>query len=82
MAEKETRNYWSKGGQIYFCDGRAYGLSDTLQTFCLGKEGDILKTLKDKTITDNPVINKILQEELMARQRAGEMNDKHTRLRR
>jgi len=38
---KEYRDHWSEDGQVYFCDGKGYGLTDTLQTICLGSEEDI-----------------------------------------
>jgi hypothetical protein len=38
---KEYHNHWSEDGQIYFCDGKGYGITDTLQTICLGSEEDI-----------------------------------------
>ena len=39
----EPKNYWSDCGQIFFCEGKGYRLTDTLQTICLGKEDDIKK---------------------------------------
>lgn len=42
--EREPRTYWSEpDGQIFFCDGKGYGLTDTLQTICLGEEAGIKK---------------------------------------
>ena len=37
----DAKNYWSECGQVFFCDGKGYGLTDTLQTICLGNEDDI-----------------------------------------
>jgi hypothetical protein len=41
IQEKEYHSYWSEDGQIYFCDGKGYGLTDSLHTICLGSEKDI-----------------------------------------
>ena len=43
MADKETKDYWSECGQIFFYSGKGYGLTDRLQTVCLGSEDDIKK---------------------------------------
>jgi hypothetical protein len=64
MADKETKDCWSEGGQIYYCGGSAYGVDNNLQTFCIGGEAEVRQALKDKKMTDNPIINKILREEL------------------
>ena len=32
---------WSEDGQVFFCDGKGYGLTPNLNTICLGKEEDI-----------------------------------------
>ena len=34
---------WSEDGQIFFCEGYGWGLTETLKTICLGKEADIKK---------------------------------------
>ena len=36
MSDKETRDYWSEGGQIFFHYGKAYGVAPDLTTACLG----------------------------------------------
>jgi len=41
--QKEPKGRWSDCGQVFFCDGKAYGLTDTLHTICLGGEDDIKK---------------------------------------
>lgn len=43
MSEKETRDYWSDYGQIFFHYGKGYGLTPELKTICLGREEDIKK---------------------------------------
>ncbi len=52
MGDKETRDYWSDCGQVFFCDGKGYGLAETLETVCLGKEEDILKALETGELPD------------------------------
>ena len=45
MADKEIKDYWSECGQIFFYSGKGYGLTDRLQTICLGGEDNIKKFL-------------------------------------
>ena len=45
MSEK-PKDYWSECEQIFFHHGKGYGLTETLETVCLGKEEDILKALE------------------------------------
>jgi hypothetical protein len=49
---KEQKAYWSDCGQIFFCDGKGYGLADTLQTVCLGNERDIKNFLKGGQLSE------------------------------
>lgn len=42
LSEK-VKDYWSECGQVFFCGGKGFGLTDTLQTICLGSEDDIKK---------------------------------------
>ena len=44
--QKEPKGRWSDCGQVFFCDGKTYGLTDTLHTICLGKEDDIKKSFE------------------------------------
>ena len=46
MSNKEPKDYWSECGQIFFHYGKGYGLTDSLQTICLGNEDDIKKFLE------------------------------------
>ena len=63
----DTRNYWSDCGQVFFCDGKGYGLTDTLRTICLGNEDDIKKFFDTGELnngissTQRQVLNKILE---------------------
>jgi hypothetical protein len=52
MSDKETRDYWSECEQILFHYGKGYGLAETLETVCLGKEEDILKALETGELPD------------------------------
>ena len=67
MGEKEHKDYRSECGQIFFCYSRGYGLTDTLQTICLGNEDDIKKFFdtgelsNDLHPTQRKVLNQILE---------------------
>jgi len=52
VRDKELKDYWSECGQIFFHYGKGYGLTDSLQTVCLGKEEDILKALETEELPD------------------------------
>jgi len=54
---------WSPGGQIFFCNSKAWGIAPNLQSICLGNEADILEALKEKTSMGNNTIDNILQTE-------------------
>jgi len=41
--QPKRKDCWLEDGQVFFCDGKGYGLTDTLQTICLGEEDDIKK---------------------------------------
>ena len=66
MSDKELRDYWSDCGQVFFCGGKGFGLTDTLQTICLGNEDDIKKFFdtgepnNELNTTQRQVLNKIL----------------------
>jgi hypothetical protein len=48
-----TRSYWSEpDGQIFFVDGRGYGIAKDLRTVCLGKEGEIWRYLNEGILPD------------------------------
>ena len=61
---KDCRDYRSEGGQIFFCGGKAYGLTPRLQTLCLGSEAEILQALSENKLTGHVAINNILLLEL------------------
>ena len=60
----EVRNYRSDCGQVFFCDGKRYGLTDTLQTICLGKEDDIKKFFETGELNNelHPTQRQLLNE--------------------
>lgn len=71
------KSYWLEGGQVFNCDGYAYGVAPDLQNVCIGTETEILKALDENKKTDNRMINNILVmeinnrgKELMGRSRA------------
>jgi hypothetical protein len=43
--QKQHRDYWI--GEVFFSQGRAWGVAKTLKTVCLGREEDILSVVKD-----------------------------------
>ena len=45
MSEKEPKTAWTDCEQVFFTGGKGWGLTDRLQTICLGKEEDIRKFL-------------------------------------
>ena len=66
---KNSRAEWSEDGQVFFCDGHAWGLEDNLNTICLGKSDEVKAILKgEKPIPDNmhtrrkAVLEQILRE--------------------
>lgn len=48
----DTRDYWSECEQIFFHYGKGYGLTEALETVCLGKEEDLLKALEAGELPD------------------------------
>ena len=53
MSEKEPKDYRSEDDQIFFHYGKGYGLTENLQSICLGKEEDILDMLNTGVLKDN-----------------------------
>ena len=53
MSDKEPKDYWSECGQIFFYYEKGYGLTENLQSICLGKEEDILDMLNTGVLKDN-----------------------------
>ena len=53
MSEKEPKDYWSEDDQIFFHYGKGYGLTENLQSICLGREEDILDMLDTGVLKDN-----------------------------
>jgi len=64
MADKETKDYWSECGQIFFYSGKGYGLTDTPRTICLGSEEDIKKFFETGELNNelNPIQRQVLRE--------------------
>jgi len=61
MTEKESKYYWSEGGQIQYLDGWAWGIDQELRPICLGREDDVKASLTNpKLKLNNPRIDQIL----------------------
>lgn len=43
---EKHRDYWDDTGQIFFTEGKGYGITPTLAGVCLGKEHEILSYLE------------------------------------
>ena len=73
MSERETKDYWSECGQIFFTGGHGYGLTPQLRTICLGKEEDIKKFLETGELNGklNPTRKQVLGGILEYRQEEG-----------
>ena len=73
MSERETKDYWSECGQIFFTGGHGYGLTSQLRTICLGKEEDIKKFLETGELNGklNPMQKQVLGGILEYRQEEG-----------
>ncbi len=54
---------WSKGNQLFFLDGYAYGVTEELVNICLGKEEEVIKALNENKKTNNLILNQILKLE-------------------
>ena len=52
MTEKETRDYWSECGQVFFLDGYGWGLTEELERISLGKEEDIKRFFDTGELSD------------------------------
>ncbi len=57
---------WSKGNQLFFLDGYAYGITEELVNICLGKEEEVIKALSESKKTGNLKIDQILRLEKKA----------------
>ena len=51
---------WSKGNQVYFLDGQAWGVSSKLRTFCMGKADKIADALENNKSLEDNVLDNIL----------------------
>ena len=73
MSEKEHKYYCSECGQVFFCDGKGFGLTDTLQAICLGKEDDINKFFETGELNNgfNPTQRQVLMAILEYRKEQG-----------
>ena len=59
---KQEEAYWSEGGQVFFCDGNAYGLRRNLANVHLGTEQELLEALSGKTVESRLIQNIITMD--------------------
>ncbi len=71
--QKEPKGRWSDCGQIFFCDGKGYGLTEGLRTICLGSENDIKKFFETGELNDKatPIQRQVLAAILDYRKEEG-----------
>ena len=63
MREKQSKEIlsgWSKGGQIFYNGGLAWGVSSDLQSICIGGTQEVQRLLQENKTSGNPVIDNIL----------------------
>ena len=73
MSDKEIKDYWSDCGLVFFCGGKGFGLTDTLQTVFLGNEDDIKKFFETGELNNelDPVQRQVLNAILDYRKERG-----------
>lgn len=59
----ETKSRWSSGGQFYFTEGEAYGITKSGHTYYAGTEDEITKSLENNTSSRNPNVAQSLEDE-------------------
>lgn len=71
--QPKRKDHWSEDGQVFFCDGKGYGLTDTLHPICLGEEDDIKKFFGTGELNNNlkPIQKQVLVEILDYRKEEG-----------
>ena len=62
IGEQKRKDPWSEDEQVFFCDGKGYGLTDTLYPICLGEEADIKKFFETGELNDKatPIQRQVL----------------------
>ena len=63
----EDKVSWSKGGQILFLDKKAWGISPSLRTVCLGEQDKIVDALENHKPTGNKTIDNIFAMDINSR---------------
>ena len=58
--QPERSDCWSRGNQIYFLDGKAWGISPECRRVIIGKEKEIQDMLLNNKQTGNNLIDGIL----------------------
>ena len=71
--EQKRKDHWSEDEQVFFCDGKGYGLTDTLYPICLGEEADIKKFFETGELNDKatPIQRQVLAAILDYRKEEG-----------
>ena len=77
MSVKEPKDWRSEDEQVFFHYGKGYGLTDTLQTICIGNEDDIKKFFGTGELNNelNPTQRKVLNGILEYRKEQGTNNN-------
>ncbi len=63
MSDKEPKDYWSECVQIFFHYGKGYGVTEDLNSICLGNEDDIKKFFETGELNDG--LNSIERQVLL-----------------
>lgn len=73
MSEKKPGDHWSDCVLVFFCGGKGYGLTDTLQNICLGNENDIKRFFETRELSNelNPIQRQVLNGILDHRKEQG-----------
>ncbi|MBA7628505.1 hypothetical protein ES703_35993 [subsurface metagenome] len=71
--QQKRKDHWSQDGQVFFCDGKGYGLTNTLDSICLGEEDDIKKFFETGELNNKlaPIQRQVLQGVLGYRKEEG-----------
>ena len=62
--EEQTKDSWSEEGQVFFTGNFGYGITEQLQTICLGKGENIKHFFKTRELSNefNPIQRQLLRE--------------------
>ena len=60
MKEQKSKDQWSEGGQVFYSEGWAWGVTSKGGRICLGTEEEIKEALAKHIRTGIPVVDNIL----------------------